>query len=136
MNLPTDHVPAYERSRSSKVLPYRTSVLRDLWCVVRDISARFTPPFTAKRLFEALVVLIVLPLLLAILGFQSAYFAALEKHTWDWEHSRAIVNLPAGSAPVSQPFWHSYSAVIFGVFWGTLFFVIGMAPYYVLAILR
>ncbi len=128
-----DHVPACERRTSSSMLPYRPSIIRDLSVAIRHTFSFFTPPFTLKRLFEAGMILLVAPLYLALVGFQHAYWAALEKYEWNWTHSRAIVTLPANSGPIPHPSWHSFGALVVGLFWGAAFFVIGMVPYYLLA---
>jgi hypothetical protein len=70
---------------------------------------------------------------LALVGFQHAYWAALEKYEWNWKHSRTIVTLPANSRPAPHPSWHSFAALGVGLFWGMLFFLVGLMPYIVLA---
>src|SRR5260221_5894280 len=127
-----DHVPACERRNSSALLPYRPSIIRDLWAFIRHTFSFFTPPFTPKRLFEAGMILLIAPLYLALVGFQHAYWAALEKFEWNWRYSRAIATLPTNSGPIPHPSWHGFAALVVGLFWGAMFFVVGMVPYYLL----
>ena len=129
MNSSFKHIPAYERGNNGGYLPYRPSVLRDLRCVLVDVTARFMPPFTTKSLADAVAIIVFGPPLLAYLGYVCGFHVFLEKLSWDWIHSPMVVNLRGSNTGIEHPKWHFYAAVVIGFFWGTMFFIFGLLPY-------
>jgi hypothetical protein len=130
------HMPACERRSFYPMLAYRPSVMLDLIYALRHLGRYFGPPWSVVRILEATMLVIILPLLLAYIGFQHAYWAALERFEWDWKHSRNFQSLRLEGRSIQHPSWHQPVSGVIGCFWGATFFIVGMLPYVALGMLR